>query len=210
MTASNTATVVAADEIYTNTLTAHSGYALEAVTVTMGGVDITASVYVDGVIKISEVAGDGNTVTGDIVITATAKIVASYTNIIDNVGTVDNYRLRSGGGTASADGFVSNYFPAKGGDIIRVYFPNGDRSKIPSGGVYCCTYIDASGEDGTVVTAYDGSTSASVLKNATNTGYEIHIPTSVNCSYARVAGGPNGAYAGWVVTVNEEIEGGGA
>lgn len=125
----------------------------------------------------------------------------TYTNIIDTVGTVDNVRLRSGGATGSAAGFASNYFPAKGGDIIRVKFPNGDRSKIPSNGVYCCTYSNTSG---TLVTAYDGSTS-SVLKNATTTGYEIHIPASVNCSYARVAGGPNGAYAGWIVTVNQEI-----
>lgn len=126
----------------------------------------------------------------------------TYTNVIDTVGTEDNVRLRSGGATASAAGFASNYFPAKGGDIIRVYFPNGSRASIPSNGVYCCTYSDTSG---TLVTAYDSSTSSTVLKNATDTGYEIHIPTSVNCSYARVAGGPNGAYTGWIVTVNEEI-----
>jgi hypothetical protein len=126
----------------------------------------------------------------------------SYTNVIDTVGTQDNVRLRSGGATGSAAGFASNYFPAKGGDIIRVYFPNGNRASIPSNGVYCCTYSNTSG---TLVTVYDGSTSSSVLKNVTDKGYEIHIPSSVNCSYARVAGGPNGAYADWVVTVNEEI-----
>lgn len=113
--------------------------------VTMGGVDVTGTVYhaATGEIRIEEV-------TGDIVITAKAK--APYTNVIDTVGTVDNVRLRSGGATAEAAGFASNYFPAKGGDIIRVY-----------------------------------------------------IPTSVNCYYARVAGGPNGAYDGWIVTVNETI-----
>jgi predicted MPP superfamily phosphohydrolase len=126
----------------------------------------------------------------------------TYTNIIDTVGTEDNVRLRSGGATGSAAGFASNYFPAKGGDIIRVYFPNGNRASIPSNGVYCCTYSNTSG---TLVTVYDSSTSSTVLKNVTDKGYEIHIPSSVNCSYARVAGGPNGAYAGWIVTVNEEI-----
>jgi hypothetical protein len=60
--------------------------------------------------------------------------------------------------------------------------------------------------NGTLVGAYDGSTTSSVLKNATDTGYEIHIPASVSCSYARVAGAPNGAYTGWIVTVNEEIK----
>lgn len=126
----------------------------------------------------------------------------TYTNVIDTVGTEDNVRLRSGGATGSAAGFASNYFPAKGGDIIRVYFPNGNRASIPSNGVYCVLYDT---DKSTVRGTYDGSTSSTVLKNATTTGYEIHIPSSVNCSYARVAGGPNGAYAGWIVTVNEAI-----
>jgi hypothetical protein len=350
VTASNTATRVSADAIYRNTLTANSGYELDTVKVTMGGVDITGECYSSGVIKIEQDMG-GYIVNGDIVITATAKAAApwsetisdiavairsvwqitsgkpalansnteaalgvttangtaytdresktvyvmpvnakacdvtvtaaesctyrfiglkksgstyttvfttskqdsnkhtwgagaidnilislerkdgtswawgyndaqigvtftngvaggggsdtpSYTNVIDTVGTQDNVRLRSGGTTVSAAGFASNYFPAKGGDIIRVYFPNGNRASIPSNGVYCCTYSNTSG---TLVTAYDGSTSSSVLKNATTTGYEIHIPTSVNCSYARVAGGPAGGYTDWVVTVNEKI-----
>ncbi len=130
------------------------------------------------------------------------KSAPKYTNIIDSVGTVDNVRLRSGGATASAAGFAANYFSVKAGDVIRVYFPNGNRSSIPSNGVYCCLYSD---NTGTVVAAYDSSTQGSVLKNTTTTGYEIHIPANVNCKYARVAGGPNGKYADWVVTVNEEI-----
>lgn len=126
----------------------------------------------------------------------------TYTNIIDTVGTEDNVRLRSGGATASADGFASNYFSVKAGDIIRVEFPNGNRASIPSNGMYCVLYSDT---NGTVVATYDAGSSSTVLKNATTTGYEIHIPASVNCSYARVAGAPAGAYAGWIVTVNEEI-----
>lgn len=204
VTASNTTTVVAADQIYNNTLTANSGYELQTVKVTMGGVDITSSVYSGGVIKINNVdAVSGEVITGNIVITASATAVVSYKNIIDEVGTVDSVRLRSGGATGSADGFASNYFAAKGGDIIRVYFPNGNRANIPSNGVYCCLYSNTSG---TLVAAYDGSTSSSVLKNVTDKGYEIHIPSNVNCSYARVAGGPAGSYAGWIVTVNEEIK----
>lgn len=202
VTASNTATSIAADTVYKNTLAAASGYELGTVKVTMGGVDITGECYSDGVIKIEQDMG-GYIVNGDIVITATANALPSYTNVIDTAGTEDNVRLRSGGATSSAAGFASGYFKAKGGDVIRVYFPNGNRGSIPSNGVYCCTYTNTSG---TLVTVYDGSTSATVLKNATDKGYEIHIPTSVNCSYARVAGGPNGAYAGWIVTVNEEIK----
>lgn len=191
---SNSATAVTEGSSYTTTISpSNASWLMDGVTVKMGGVDITSTAYKNGVVTIASVTGN---------ITITAKAKAPYTNVIDTVGTVDNVRLRSGGATASAAGFASNYFPAKGGDIIRVKFPNGDRSKIPSNGVYCCTYSNTSG---TLVTAYDSSTSSSVLKNATTTGYEIHIPASVNCSYARVAGGPNGAYAGWIVTVNQEI-----
>lgn len=196
VTSSNAASSVVEGNAFTATLTPTSGATITEVVVTMGGVNITETAYAGGVISI------GN-VTGDIVITATAVIQKSYTNIIDEVGTIDNVRLRSGGATGEAAGFASNYFPAKGGDIIRVWFPNGSRAGIPSNGVYCCTYSNTSGA---LVTAYDGSTSAVVLKNVTDTGYEIHIPADVNCSFARVAGGPAGAYADWVVTVNELIE----
>ena len=127
----------------------------------------------------------------------------NYTNIIDSVGTVDNVRLRSGGATGTANGFASNFFPVKGGDIIRVYFPNGNRASIDSNGMYCVTYAS---DKSTVVTTYNYATSSAVLKNATTTGYEIHIPASVNCAFARVAGAPTGGYTDWVVTVNEEIE----
>ena len=354
VTPSNTATSVTADAMYKNILSPVSGYELDTVKVTMGGVDITADCYDNGAINITEANATGYTITGDIHITAVAKAAEpwseaisniavairsvwqitsgkpalansnteaaigvttangtaytdresktvyvmpvnakacdvevnvtdgtactyrfigllksgstyttvfttnkqdtakhswaagaidnilisierkdgtswawgyddtkinvtftngvtgsggsggttpTYTNMIDTAGTEDNVRLRSGGATGSAAGFASGYFKAKGGDIIRVYFPNGNRASIPSNGVYCCTYSNTSG---TLVTVYDQSTT-NVIKNMTTTGYEVHIPSSVNCSYARVAGGPNGAYAGWIVTVNEEI-----
>lgn len=196
VSSSNAIATIVEGSKFTTTLTANTGYSLKSVTVTMGGTNITSSAYANGVVTI-------NSVTGNVVITAVAEVVASYKNMIDTAGTEDNVRLRSGGATGSAAGFASGYFPAKGGDVIRVYFPNGNRASIPSNGVYCCTYTNTSG---TLVTAYDGSTSSTVLKNVTDKGYEIHIPSSVNCSYARVAGGPNGAYAGWIVTVNEEIK----
>lgn len=57
-------TNVAPNWAYSSTLTPDSGYTLDSVTVTMGGVDITASAYSDGELSF--------TVTGDVVITATA------------------------------------------------------------------------------------------------------------------------------------------
>ena len=62
---SNSAVSVVAGAAYRATITADSGYVLESVTVTMGGQDVTDSVYSDGVIAI-------DSVTGDIVITAAA------------------------------------------------------------------------------------------------------------------------------------------
>lgn len=61
---SNQTPMVAANSSYTTTLTAETGYTLGTVTVTMGGVNITSSVYSDGVVNIPSV-------TGNIVITAT-------------------------------------------------------------------------------------------------------------------------------------------
>lgn len=50
---------------YAATVAANEGFELQSVTVTMGGVDVTASVYADGTVSIASV-------TGDIVITASA------------------------------------------------------------------------------------------------------------------------------------------
>lgn len=63
-TSNNSATSVTEGASYNATLKAADGYVLNAVSVTMGGVDVTADVYADGVINISAV-------TGDIVITVT-------------------------------------------------------------------------------------------------------------------------------------------
>jgi adhesin/invasin len=65
VTNSNTATSVNENDSYTATLTADTGYTLDSVTVTMGGTDVTSTVYADGVISITSV-------TGNVVITASA------------------------------------------------------------------------------------------------------------------------------------------
>ena len=61
----NPSTSVEENGGYSATLTPNSGYLLESVTVTMGGVDITSSAYANGVVTISSV-------TGNVVITAIA------------------------------------------------------------------------------------------------------------------------------------------
>lgn len=65
ITNSNVATQVREELSYTATLTADTDYTIGSVTITMGGVDVTSTVYSNGTITISSV-------TGDVVITATA------------------------------------------------------------------------------------------------------------------------------------------
>ena len=67
VTSSNDAASVTEGASYTATLTAADGYEISAVTVLMGGVNVTATVYADGVITIPAV-------TGNVIITATAVI----------------------------------------------------------------------------------------------------------------------------------------
>ncbi|MGM9544158.1 MAG: SGNH/GDSL hydrolase family protein [Romboutsia timonensis] len=65
VTNSNSVTSIEKNTSYTATLTAKDGYTLDTPTITMGGTNITSTVYADGTITI-------DAVTGDIVITASA------------------------------------------------------------------------------------------------------------------------------------------
>lgn len=139
---SNSADTVAKDAAYTATITAASGYELGSVTVTMGGVDITSTAYANGVITIP-------TVTGNIVITATATaiVVSGYVNqvplSVDENGNVFNgkgwigaTRLSSSGSTKANDYCsATGYISVKGGDVVRL-------KGVPftSGSEYVCVY----------------------------------------------------------------------
>jgi len=124
-TTNNSATSALENTSYSATITANSGYALDSVTVKMGGVDITSTSVSGGKITIASV-------TGNIVITAKAIAVAKYTNqlplAIDTSGAVyngkgwkDSTRLSSGGGDSSANGMsTSGYIPCRLGDVIRL------------------------------------------------------------------------------------------
>lgn len=102
---------------YTATLSVASNCEMGTVKVTMGGVDVTSSVYSNGVITISEV-------TGDIVITANATAKPNYTNLAQPNG--DDWhtdcRLNSSCSIVSNTGTtVTNLIECTRGDIIRVY-----------------------------------------------------------------------------------------
>ena len=69
----NSITAVIQGSAYTATLSPASGTELRTVSIIMGGVDVTSTVYSNGIINISSV-------TGDIIITATAEaVIETYT-----------------------------------------------------------------------------------------------------------------------------------
>lgn len=124
---SNSADLVTGGSAYSGTLTAGSGDM--NVTVTMGGVDITSSVYADGTINIPSV-------TGDIVITATENVTVSYTNLVptsidsngsvyNGVGYLDGKYMSNGAPSSSADsnatitGYIEINSISTTGDVYR-------------------------------------------------------------------------------------------
>lgn len=95
---SNTADTIAEGAAYTTTLSPTGTYKkLGAITVTMGGVDISASAVSGSTITIAKV-------TGDIVITCAAAV----TNIIDTIGISANTRLStSSGANRTQNGYAA-------------------------------------------------------------------------------------------------------
>lgn len=106
---SNTASIVNDGDSYTTILSANSGYALSSVTVTMGGIDITDSVYSADTGTVSIPA-----VTGNVVITAAAvvsradvlrqSVSSDGTPYNGGTGYKSGYRLNSRGNEAAASG----------------------------------------------------------------------------------------------------------
>lgn len=107
------------------TLSPASGYKLGSITVTMGGVDITATAVSGGTISIAKI-------TGDVVVTAVA--VLSYTNVLplsinadgtpfnNGQGWKHGYKLSAGTGQEDANSSynVSGYIPVTQSDTFRI------------------------------------------------------------------------------------------
>lgn len=85
---SNNSTEITHGESYSATITANVGYEIETITVTMNGINQTIT---NGVIDIKNV-------TGDIIITATAKELPKADPVIIDIGLRDGIRLGSDGG----------------------------------------------------------------------------------------------------------------
>ncbi len=123
---SNTRASVIDGQSYVTTLTANSGFTLNSVSITMGGVDVS-TYYKDGIISIPEV-------TGDIVITATAVTSApAYTNqlvnAVDMAGnaigkkamyTNKRYNSSSGNPVDNTGTLITGLIPCAAGDTVRI------------------------------------------------------------------------------------------
>lgn len=107
VTSSNSATSITEGASYTATLTAADGYKLDTVSVLMGGVDVTADVYADGVISIPAV-------TGDVEIVASASAIEDVKAVLPEDGLLAYFDFRN---VAESSGNSSKgyYIPATKG-----------------------------------------------------------------------------------------------
>jgi len=106
----NLATTIEESKSYSATITADSGYTLEGATVsvTMGGVDITATAYDEGVISIPYVSGA-------IVITISAEAEQHLKELFDLSTTTINQRFSSSGAFSAQNGnFCTDFIPVSG------------------------------------------------------------------------------------------------
>ena len=89
---------------YNATITAQAGYTINSVIITMGGTNVTSSVYSNGVITIQRV-------TGDIIITATASADAQA-GLFDNASWFNGYwTISSNNATQYSNNYyLCNYF----------------------------------------------------------------------------------------------------
>lgn len=200
------------------TLTPDSGYTLDSVTVTMGGTDITAEVYSDGVISIASV-------TGDIVITASASKEVSYTNLVatainsdgSSLPYQDGYSLSSSGAaSAYGSGYTCTGFIPLAGNITKhIYRIAGEGigfstteeynriawydesfallKMIPAKRIDSSEYFPSS---------IDESTTAMTIKVYNDSGDVVNnVPSSA--AYFRV--GASGSGENLIITLDEEI-----
>lgn len=200
------------------TLTPDSGYTLDSVTVTMGGTDITAEVYSDGMISIASV-------TGDIVITASASKEVSYTNLVatainsdgSSLPYQDGYSLSSSGeASAYGSGYTCTGFIPLAGNITKhIYRIAGEGigfstteeynriawydesfallKMIPAKRIDSSEYFPSS---------IDESTTAMTIKVYNDSGDVVNNVPSI-AAYFRV--GASGSGENLIITLDEEI-----
>lgn len=201
-TNSNSATQVVEGESYSATITANSGYELESVTVTMGGVDITATAVSGTEINIASVSGD-------IVITAVAVEAVNtpgYTNLAKNF---TSGRFNSSGAitTSTLQNSVvcEDYIPFEAGTTVRI---KGLQMGAVDSVNHCVQFTNSSKVN--LITSnhsYPGENGSKTInwKKETDEVYQYNNVSNADCTYMRVSGVLVGSTVDVIITVNEEI-----
>lgn len=131
-TTSNAQTSIEDGASYTATITPTSGYTIDSVAVTMGGTDITATAYSNGVITIAAVTGDVS-----ITVVASKPRVNLLPTALENdgssiyptvthpslttVGYASGYRIGSSGTESAASGkYLTGFIPVQLGDTVTL------------------------------------------------------------------------------------------
>lgn len=153
VSSSNSASTVEVGDSYTTTLTASENYTLNTVSVTMGGVDITSTSYSSGTITIPSV-------TGNIVITATAVLAAqSITATYTQSGTVYD--------TDSLDSLKADL-------VVTANYAGGTSETVPASGYTLSGTLTAG--TSTITVSYGGLTDTFTV---TVTEYLNYYPIEV-------------------------------
>lgn len=192
---------------YTATLSVASGYEWKSVKITMGGTDITSSAYSNGAINIPSV-------TGNIVITATAEKKVLYINQIpistdengnpiSDTGYLTNTYLGSSDGAASYnwDWECTGFIPCKVGDIVRL--KNVAFNKSTNSGMNRLAFYDS---NKAFIKMYNGGTTydPEAVTDADGNWTQFKVPTVASgAAYFRMC--CNGITASSIITVNQEI-----
>lgn len=204
---------VEAGQPYTATLTIPDNYEWGAVMITMGGTDITSSVYSNGSISIAQV-------TGNIVITASASEIETYTNWVkkstDADGNIIGYKsgvyINSSGEEASRDkSYTTGFIPCKGSAKSTIYLKNVGFQKGASDAEYQrITFYDSSKTCIVLITANSEGAMYHPVKtdDGTYTSFQIRANTSGKDTsgdlFIRISASYLGADS--VITVDEPIE----
>lgn len=192
---------------YTATLSIASGYEWGTVKITMGGTDITNSVYSNGTINIPSV-------TGNVVITATAQKKVLYINqipistnadgaVISDTGYLTNTYLGSSNG---AEGYnwdyeCTGFIPCKVGDVVRL--KNVAFSKTTNSGSNRLAFY---GSDRGFIKIYNAGETydTQAVTDGSGNWTQFTVPSgAAGAAYFRMC--CNGITTASIITVNQEI-----
>lgn len=166
VTNSNASSSIQQYQTYSATLSTSIGFAITAVTVTMGGVDITATAYADGTVSIPSV-------TGNIVIVATATEIVRENLLTMNDGKI-NKRFNATNAESVASGhFITDYFAYSGGGL-RIVKGYSNMSGTLSGTHYGNARIGMyDGNKTFIAAAYIGTNDGSLTMGFTTDGDDL-------------------------------------